>query len=223
VLDKFLQILEDGRLTDGLGRTAYFSQCLIIFTSNLGAADLYERIGKGDVPSTPQVAAHFENAVRTHFTRKIGRPELLGRIGNGVLAFDLLREPHVRGITEKFLGQLTASAERAGDSTLPGYGVGGGARCRAICASRPHSPWAAVTSGPSWIGGCANRSSMRSTAQDGVRVRTTSRSTGRGSRTCGMGPTDEQADQSRRGHRLRHLRHRLRVDRARRVRGARSP
>ena len=37
ILDKFLQIIEDGRLTDGRGQTTYFSECVIIFTSNLGA------------------------------------------------------------------------------------------------------------------------------------------------------------------------------------------
>ncbi len=36
ILDKFLQILDDGRLTDGRGDTVYFSDCVIIFTSNLG-------------------------------------------------------------------------------------------------------------------------------------------------------------------------------------------
>jgi rubrerythrin len=37
ILDKFLQVLEDGRLTDGKGETVYFSESIIIFTSNLGA------------------------------------------------------------------------------------------------------------------------------------------------------------------------------------------
>jgi len=36
ILDKFLQILEDGRMTDGMGQTVYFSETIIIFTSNLG-------------------------------------------------------------------------------------------------------------------------------------------------------------------------------------------
>ena len=36
ILDKFLQILEDGRLTDGRGDTTYFSESIIVFTSNLG-------------------------------------------------------------------------------------------------------------------------------------------------------------------------------------------
>src|SRR5262249_16292031 len=89
--DKFVQILEDGRLSDGLGQTTYFSQTLIIFTSNEGADTLYEMItkrgpGQG-LPSPEEVAKHFNNAVRDYFTIKLGRPELLGRLGTVVLAF----------------------------------------------------------------------------------------------------------------------------------------
>jgi hypothetical protein len=40
ILDKFLQILEDGRLTDGRGETVFFSETVIIFTSNIGAAEI---------------------------------------------------------------------------------------------------------------------------------------------------------------------------------------
>ena len=36
ILDKFLQVLEDGRLTDGRGRTVFFSETVLVFTSNLG-------------------------------------------------------------------------------------------------------------------------------------------------------------------------------------------
>jgi energy-coupling factor transporter ATP-binding protein EcfA2 len=118
VYDKFLQILEDGRLTDGLGQTTYFSQTLIIFTSNLGASSIYEKImarGPGhELPSPEEVATHFEQAVREHFTAKLNRPELLGRIGNGVLAFDLLRPAHVDAIAAKFMDQFVASSARAG-------------------------------------------------------------------------------------------------------------
>lgn len=169
VYDKFLQILDDGRLTDGLGRTAYFSQTLIIFTSNLGAEKMYERTGIAGAPAsdppppppvpanpvqehfggvlyrddptggsprtvpdgviTPtavvspppsalpaysEVARHFQGAVREHFAQTISRPELLGRIGNGIIAFDLLRVEHVDAIARKFLGQLVRTAERRG-------------------------------------------------------------------------------------------------------------
>ena len=42
IFDKFLQILEDGRMTDGQGNTVYFSESIIIFTSNLGISELNE-------------------------------------------------------------------------------------------------------------------------------------------------------------------------------------
>jgi len=45
ILDKFLQILEDGRMTDGRGTTVYFTEAVIVFTSNLGT---YVRSGAGD-------------------------------------------------------------------------------------------------------------------------------------------------------------------------------
>ena len=116
--DKFLQILEDGRLTDGLGQTTYFSQTLIIFTSNLGATGIYERIrnrGPGqELPSPAEVAEHFEEAVRQHFTTQLNRPELLGRIGNGVLAFNIVRPAYLDNVASKFLDQLVASCARKG-------------------------------------------------------------------------------------------------------------
>lgn len=114
VFDKFLQILEDGRLTDGLGRTAYFSQSLIIFTSNLGATPLYSLLQKGELPSYEEVSELFQHEVSEHFATTLKRPELLGRIGNGVLAFDVLRPENIPAITAKFLRQITASAARAG-------------------------------------------------------------------------------------------------------------
>jgi len=83
VLDKFLQILEDGRLTDGKGQTAYFNQTMIIFTSNIGASDLTDpqtgaiirnaimtEVHRQGVSSFTyaQVDAHFRSEVHWHFT-----------------------------------------------------------------------------------------------------------------------------------------------------------
>jgi energy-coupling factor transporter ATP-binding protein EcfA2 len=81
VLDKFLQILEDGRLTDGRGETAWFSETVIIFTSNIGAAEM----PKGG--SAADLRRHFHAAVETHFVRQLGRPELLNRLGDNVVVF----------------------------------------------------------------------------------------------------------------------------------------
>lgn len=115
IFDKFLQILEDGRLVDGLGRTAYFSQSLIIFTSNLGADSVYRRVEQADasrLPSYKEVSEHFERAVREHFARRLRRPELLGRLGDAVVSFDIVRPDHIPGIVRKFTGYLSRNAAR---------------------------------------------------------------------------------------------------------------
>ncbi|MET8824419.1 AAA family ATPase [Streptomyces sp. NPDC004610] len=110
VLDKFLQILEDGRLTDGRGQTAYFSQCLIIFTSNTGAESVQELISghpDGELPY-PVLEAHFTRAVEDKF-RQIGRPEIYGRLKPGVVVFDMLRREHIVRIADRLLAQLSES------------------------------------------------------------------------------------------------------------------
>lgn len=96
VLDKFLQILEDGRLTDGRGETTYFSECVIIFTSNIGASA---------IPPTDdvnQIRAHFVRAVENHFNNVLQRPELLNRLGQNILTFDpILDESFRRRILDR--------------------------------------------------------------------------------------------------------------------------
>lgn len=119
ILDRFLQILDDGRLTDGLGDTVYFGQAFLIFTSNIGStrrermADGSERIVSSVDPDADAqtLADHYRQAVREHFL-KIGRPELLGRIGEErIVAFDRLRDAHIDGILGKFLRGISDSAK----------------------------------------------------------------------------------------------------------------
>ena len=112
VLDKFLQILEDGRLTDGRGETANFSQSLIIFTSNMGTASLPRLLA--DAPSDApvgydEIEKHFQHEVEKTFRETIGRPEIYGRLKPGVVVFDMLRPRHVAGITRRLVGQLAES------------------------------------------------------------------------------------------------------------------
>ena len=110
-LDKFLQILEDGRLTDGRGQTAYFSQCLIIFTSNEGAKDLPDLMksaGADGTLSYEDIEEHFTRAVENKF-REIQRPEIYGRLQPGVVVFDMLRPWHIAGITDRLVGELAES------------------------------------------------------------------------------------------------------------------
>lgn len=90
VLDKFLQILEDGRLTDGRGETAWFSETVIIFTSNIGAAGA----PAGGDPAAYET--HFRDRVEEHFVRGLGRPELLNRLGDNIVVFQPVADQALR-------------------------------------------------------------------------------------------------------------------------------
>ncbi|MGH3694540.1 MAG: AAA family ATPase [Pseudonocardiaceae bacterium] len=94
ILDKFLQILEDGRLTDGSGSTVHFTETLIVFTSNLGIYQVDENNRRIPVvtPGTDYdvLAQRVKQAIRDDFTLRIGRPELLNRIGDNIVVFDFI-------------------------------------------------------------------------------------------------------------------------------------
>jgi energy-coupling factor transporter ATP-binding protein EcfA2 len=104
VLDKFLQILEDGRLTDGRGETAWFSESVIVFTSNIGAADA-PKAGTSAADTT----RHFVAAVENHFIQTLGRPELLNRLGDNIVVFQSIESDDLRrGILTRKLEPLRA-------------------------------------------------------------------------------------------------------------------
>jgi ATP-dependent Clp protease ATP-binding subunit ClpA len=94
ILDKFLQILEDGRLTDGRGETAYFSEAILVFTSNLGIYVEDER-GKrvqSVAPTDPHevVEARVRAAIQDYFKYRLSRPEILNRIGDNIIVFGFI-------------------------------------------------------------------------------------------------------------------------------------
>lgn len=109
LMDKFLQILEDGRITDGRGETVYFQDCLIIFTSNLGitrpsATDPGRRIVNVSYEQDREyesVRTKVLEGVRSYFNEELGRPEILNRIGNNILVFDFIREDSLNGILNR--------------------------------------------------------------------------------------------------------------------------
>ena len=94
ILDKFLQILEDGRLTDGRGDTAYFSEAIIVFTSNLGIyvtdehGQRVQNVRPGDPYET--VEARVRGAIADHFKFRLARPEILNRIGENIVVFNFI-------------------------------------------------------------------------------------------------------------------------------------
>src|SRR4029077_6000463 len=81
VFNVLLQVLDDGRLTDGQGRTVDFKNTVIILTSNLGT----ELLSTGD--DTREARAAVMQAVRAHF-----RPEFLNRLDEIILFHRLSRE-----------------------------------------------------------------------------------------------------------------------------------
>lgn len=95
LMDKFLQIIDDGVLTSGRGDRVYFSEALIIFTSNLGMYRLDingERVAN-IFPSEPfaTVQTNVKREIERHFKLVLNRPELLNRIGENIIVFDFIR------------------------------------------------------------------------------------------------------------------------------------
>lgn len=95
IFDKFLQILGDGRMTDGQGNTVYFSETIIIFTSNLGIFTVNEN-GQREANVTSEMpyqemAVRVREAIEEYFKLQLGRPEILNRIGENIVVFDYIR------------------------------------------------------------------------------------------------------------------------------------
>ena len=97
VFNVLLQVLDDGRLTDGQGRTVHFNNTLIVLTSNLGSAHL---AGLAEGQSTEMVREQVMEEVRRAF-----RPEFLNRLDE-ILLFNRLSRAHMTDIVDIQLGQL---------------------------------------------------------------------------------------------------------------------
>ncbi len=119
ILDKFLQILEDGRLTDSSGETVYFSETLIIFTSNLGITKRSTSGASINVVSKEmdyeQIKEGVLQEIKEYFKYDINRPELLNRIGDNFIVFDYIREDIAKRIlsykVEKIVDNLLKSKQ----------------------------------------------------------------------------------------------------------------
>ena len=97
VFNVLLQVLDDGVLTDGQGRTVDFKQTLIILTSNLGSQALSQLPEGAD---SAQARRDVNDAVRAHF-----RPEFLNRLDETVI-FDRLAREDMSGIVDIQLARL---------------------------------------------------------------------------------------------------------------------
>jgi ATP-dependent Clp protease ATP-binding subunit ClpA len=105
IFDKFLQILDDGRLTDGKGETTYFTQSLIIFTSNLG---IFKKDSDGKrIPNVifgqdnyEQMEHKIKAEIKNFFALELGRPEIFNRFGDNFVVFDFIRPEVAESIFE---------------------------------------------------------------------------------------------------------------------------
>jgi ATP-dependent Clp protease ATP-binding subunit ClpB len=94
VFNVLLQVLDDGRLTDGQGRTVDFTNTVLIMTSNVGSQYIQEEEDEA------LIEAHVMDALRTQF-----RPEFLNRVDE-IVIFHRLREEDLRAIVEIQLERL---------------------------------------------------------------------------------------------------------------------
>jgi len=100
VFNILLQVLEDGRLTDGQGRTVDFRNTVVIMTSNLGSAHIQELARSVTDPDPEIMREAVMEDVQAHF-----RPEFINRIDE-VVVFDPLSKEQIRGIADIQLQRL---------------------------------------------------------------------------------------------------------------------
>lgn len=105
VFNILLQVLDDGRLTDGQGRTVDFRNTVVIMTSNLGSASIQENFGTVDYQ---QMKEQVMEVVRKHF-----RPEFLNRVDESVV-FHPLGKDHIKSIASIQLQRLASRMEEKG-------------------------------------------------------------------------------------------------------------
>jgi ATP-dependent Clp protease ATP-binding subunit ClpB len=105
VLNVMLQVLDDGRLTDGKGRTVDFKNAVIIMTSNVGSHLIAEDVGQGRTDLTEGTKQQVLDVLRAQF-----RPEFLNRVDE-IIVFHPLSREHMRTIIDIQLRGLVKRLE----------------------------------------------------------------------------------------------------------------
>jgi len=100
VFNVLLQVLDDGRLTDGQGRTVDFKNTIVIMTSNIGSHRILEYRGSFAGEGYERMKEAVLDEMRRHF-----RPEFLNRVDE-VIVFHALNEEHLKQIVDIQLGRL---------------------------------------------------------------------------------------------------------------------
>ena len=104
VFNVLLQMLDDGRLTDGQGRTVDFKNTIVIMTSNIGSQRILQYRGSYVGEEYERMKEAVLDELRQHF-----RPEFLNRVDE-IIVFHALTEEHLKQIVEIQLDRLRAAA-----------------------------------------------------------------------------------------------------------------
>ena len=112
VFNVLLQVLDDGRLTDGKGRTVNFKNTILIMTSNVGSDIIQDYMLKINENNRGQMLAGAKNAVLEVLKRSV-RPEFLNRIDE-VIMFEPLTQKDIRGILMLQIRQIEKILEEQG-------------------------------------------------------------------------------------------------------------
>jgi ATP-dependent Clp protease ATP-binding subunit ClpC len=105
IYNSLLQVLEDGRLTDGQGRTVDFKNTVLIFTSNLGTSDISKAVGLGFTQgggenNYERMKQKVNDELKKHF-----RPEFLNRIDD-IIVFHQLTQDEIVQMVELMIGRV---------------------------------------------------------------------------------------------------------------------
>ena len=114
VFNILLQVLDDGILTDGLGRRVDFRNTIIIMTSNIGARDI-KNLGKGIGFSQSETTFNYQTMKSTveDALKRVFNPEFLNRIDD-VIVFHPLEKSHIYEIIDIMASELLTRAEGIG-------------------------------------------------------------------------------------------------------------
>ena len=120
ILDKFLQILDDGVLTSGRGERVYFSESLILFTSNLGiykVDDSGERVQNVSTDDDfEEVRSKILDEIDRYFKVVLNRPEILNRLGENLIVFDFIRPDVAKSIFDQMVANILKGVGEKGVS-----------------------------------------------------------------------------------------------------------
>jgi len=121
VFNILLQVLEDGRLTDGKGRVVNFTNAMLIMTSNIGSSEILESFSEDEAVDSLSAYSNIQRTVATQLGRQY-RPEFLNRLDE-IIVFRPLTKAEVAEIAELMIAQVVerCTAQKLRLSTTPAF------------------------------------------------------------------------------------------------------